>query len=122
MADTGLPDRSFEPLGNLVILKMIPVDKSPGGVVIPESLRDGERAGEEARKGWVVSAGAQCRYVRRGDLVLVQGNVFTFKHNGLRLQCIKEDQIVGIECNNERRIPEFEVRDWDAGEVERTDP
>ena len=76
--DGRTPDlaaKAFTPLGILVVLQMVPRDKTPGGIQLPDSVKELDMVGLEPANGWVVSAGCQCRYVRRGDLVIVQGNL-----------------------------------------------
>lgn len=114
-----LAPKTFEPMGNLVMVQMVPVTKTPGGIHLPDESLDRDSPAMEARKAWVVSAGCQCRYVRRGDLVLVQGQCIHFKHNGYRLTCVKEDQLVGIERDEDGDVPSFEVKDWNTGEIAR---
>lgn len=108
------PPKDFEPLGVLVVLKMVPVTESPGGIQLPDTVQelDAVGAGLEPRRGWVVSHGCQCRYVRRGDLVIVTGQLVHFRHKGQRLVLIQETNVVGIEQKAGGGLPEFQVTDW----------
>lgn len=115
-----IPAKTFEPIGTLVVLKMVPVDKSAGGIELPDSVRGkAEMIGLEPAKGWVVSAGCQCRYARRGDLVLLQGQIVHFQHKSIKLAMVSETQLVGIERNDEEEMPEFRVASWKDQTVHR---
>lgn len=50
---SDIPDRTFEPIGNLVVLKVIPVDKSPGGIHLPDQLKDLDAPQKTDRKSVV---------------------------------------------------------------------
>ena len=114
------PPKDFEPLGIFVVLLMVPVTQSPGGIQLPETVQElSEPAGLEPRRGWVVSHGCQCRYVRRGDLVIVNGQLIHFKHKGQRLVLISETNLVGIEQKEGGGLPNFWVSDWKEQIVER---
>lgn len=121
VGDPNLPEQSFAPIGILVVLKMVPVDKSPGGVVLPDTVKElgADRVGLEPARGWVVSAGCQCRYVRRGDLVLIQGQIVHFRHGGERLALVQETQLIGVERDEAGGQPEFDVADWKDGIIGR---
>lgn len=113
--DPDLPPVPFEPLGNLVVLKMVPQNKSPGGVVLPETVQelDSMSQGLDPRKGWVVAVGCQCRYARRGDLVaLGGGQLVSFKWKGQLMWFIQETNLLGIVQDSGGEMPSFAVTDW----------
>lgn len=117
-----LAEKTFEPVGNLVFLQMVPMDKSPGGVLMPDSVKGrADMIGLEPAKGWVVSAGCQCRYAKRGDLVMVQGTIVHLSFKGIKLAMVMETQIISIIQDWYGTIPEFKVTDWKAQIVERTE-
>jgi len=56
----------FDPIGDRVALERIPVESTPGGIIMPGNVTKGR----EINKSWVVAVGPDCKQVREGDLVI----------------------------------------------------
>lgn len=110
----------FVPVGNLFALELHVVDRSKGGVVLPDTVKDrADSPTEEPMTGTVIAAGAQCRYVKAGDRVILTGRMPWFKWAGRKVHIGNEaNNVVGIERRADGG-PHFEVIDWHAGEVSR---
>lgn len=118
-----IPAQTFQPIRDVLVLQITLPDKTKAGVLIPEAQRLKFATGRDAEDvpvALVVAAGPACRYVRRGDRVIVGGNFHRFRHDGgPELFFANESQVQGIECNAGGDMPAFEVADWETGEVLR---
>lgn len=120
-----VPDKTLEPIGELVLLVVAERDKSKAGIVLPDVTRErlakGEQGiDEEAVTGTVVAAGAQCRYVRRGDTVVI-GQVRSFKYRGQQVHFCKESELLFVASDGNGKVPSHKVTDWREHVVERDD-
>lgn len=117
-----LPPRTADPIGELVFLKLNP-PKTRAGLIMPDVVKGragkGEQISDEAVTGVVIAAGAQCRYVRRGDTVVLGGSAGFFSHQGQTVHFVKESNLLGIESDERGAIPEHRVTDWREHVVER---
>ena len=112
-----LPEQDFEPIGNLVMVRIVPRTESPGGVALPETVQGIDDQNLDPTLAWVVAAGCQCRYARRGDLVMVTGRFVSYRWKGQRLAMLQETQIAKIVQDKDGRVPRFAVTDWKDGIV-----
>lgn len=117
-----VPKKTFTPTGSAVVLKMLPRDKSAGGVVLPDTLEALAGDGLEPPRGVVVSFGALCQWVKCGDVVLVMGSIARFNHKGIALAIVEEQNIRGIERDSDGEQPKFDCVDREHRLVKRAGP
>lgn len=91
-----LPAATFRPLGTLVCLHLFKVTETEGGIRLPDTVV--EKMQSETPRGLVVSAGPDCKLVKRGDEILILPGTMAHKvkHDGVEVWVVNEDKIVGI--------------------------
>lgn len=96
--------RKIVPFGPFVVLKMVSIDKTKGGLVLPDSAKNSERIGEVLaagpgrpleERGNVEGALRRPMSVRPGDIVLIGKYGHDFTIDGEKYTIVSEDEIFG---------------------------
>ncbi len=87
--------KTFIPVGDFIALKVHQVDETPAGIVMPDGVADPL----VTPTGTAIAVGPDCKYVKEGDLVLVNGNTVGINvyHGGSgKVFVIAEKNVVGV--------------------------
>ena len=89
--------------GDRIVFRALPDDqiieeKSAGGIIIPETVREGMKAQRRNYKGLVVMAGDKCEFIKEGDTVAYDeyGGAASFFHEGEELIIAREKDLIGL--------------------------
>ena len=88
--------------GDRIVFRALPDDqvieeKSAGGIIIPETVREGMKAQRRNYKGKVIMAGDKCEFIKEGDIVSYdEYGVASFYHEGEELIIVREKDLIGM--------------------------
>ncbi len=104
-ANVKLVESTFKPLGTLVVLQMVKVTETPGGIRLPDRTVEENRT--QTPYGFVIATGPECKCgLKRGDEILIPARVSceVVKHQGVEVVVVTEDKIIGIVPEEERKL------------------
>lgn len=107
-----LPKQTFTPLADRVVLRVIKVNETAGGLTLPDNLA--AQGGIETPEAYVVAAGPECKQLKRGQKVIALARVGGSKvvHKGQELFSCREGDILGIVDGEEwKEEPYLEIKD-----------
>jgi hypothetical protein len=106
--------KTFTPLFDFVALEVIRVDRSAGGVELPE----GSALPDAPLMGIVVAAGPDCKSgLKPGDVALASGNLMctSFAHGGSGWLAIVQEKFLAGKADEEYK----DWRPWDGPRIEK---
>ncbi|MBP7211138.1 MAG: co-chaperone GroES [Paludibacteraceae bacterium] len=70
--------------------------KSPGGIILPQTVREAQKQQRRNFKGTALYVGEACKFVKVGDIVSYdQFGVASFYHEGEELIICRENDLIG---------------------------
>lgn len=71
-------------------------EKSPGGIILPQTVREAQKQQRRNFKGKALYVGEACKFVKVGDTVSYdQFGVASFYHEGEELIICRENDLIG---------------------------
>jgi len=71
-------------------------EKTPGGIIMPQTVRDAQRQQRRNYKGKALYVGEACKFVKINDIVSYdQFGVASFYHEGEELIICRENDLIG---------------------------
>jgi len=78
------------------IEEKIPDEKTPGGIIMPQTVRESQKAQRRNYKGKALYVGEACKFVKVGDTIAYdQFGVAAFFHEGKELIICRENDLIG---------------------------